>query len=221
MNTLKLIGLITSLLLSSASSSPQSRQATLRPSAKCWHHVEQIGKVHVSRVARNRMLASIGDTLYMLDSQGRLVWKWSSEGPPFTDFPVIDSTGTIYVIGYDLLWTAIDSATGKEKWSGTANGRAGYSQIRLYRRDMYVVVTGMWGYRNSLGDKTIEDRLSLCKGNSILWTTNIPANARIAVSGNKVFVVYKQNKHTVRRPVGVPNHFAKPIGKVSTLSDYE
>ncbi|HVS81790.1 MAG TPA: hypothetical protein VHE60_08645 [Pyrinomonadaceae bacterium] len=213
MNNLKLIGLITSLLLSGASSLSQSRQAALRPSAKCWDYAKPHVTLHVSRVSRNRRLASVCDTLYMLDNQNRIVWKWSSDGPPFTDLPIIDSTGTIYVIGYDLLWAAIDSATGKEKWRKTVNGRAAFTQIKPYRRDMYLVVTDMWGYRDSLRDKTIEDWLQLCKGNAVLWETDIPATARIEVSGNKVFVVYKHKQRFVRRPVVLPNHFGKPMGK--------
>src|SRR5882762_4604846 len=121
MNKVKLIGLITLLLLSSSSSLSQSGLAALHPSPKCWNHAKQIASVHVSRVSPNRRLASVGDSLYMFNNRNLIVWKWSSDGPPFTDLPIIDSTGTIYVVGYDLLWVAIDANTGQEKWKRDGN----------------------------------------------------------------------------------------------------
>ncbi|HVS81600.1 MAG TPA: hypothetical protein VHE60_07680 [Pyrinomonadaceae bacterium] len=172
-------------------------------------------------MSRNRKLTSVGDTLYMFDERNRIVWKWTSDGPPFTDNPIIDSTGTIYVLGYDLLWAAIDSATGHEKWRSTASGRALFSQIKLYRREMYLVVTDMEGYRDSLRDRRIENNLSLCRGNSLLWETHIPANSRVEVTGNRVLVVFTQNKRAVRRRIIIPHRFGKPIGRVSGLVDYE
>lgn len=135
------------------------------------------------------------------------------------DLPIIDSKGTIYVIGMDLIWAALDSTTGREKWRGTANGRAAYWQIKLYRDDMYLVVINMEGYRDSLHDKTIEDKLRLCKGNTILWERRIPADVRIQVRGKKAFVVFKRKSSLVKRMVVIPRHFGKPIGKVSALSE--
>jgi len=186
----------------------------MRPSSQYWDYAEPHPTLHISRLSRNRKLASVGDTLYLLDRRNRIIWKWTADGPPFTDNPIIDSKGTIYVLGYDLLWAAIDSVTGQQKWRSTANGRGVFSQIKLYRHDMYMVVTDMEGYRDSLRDKTIEDDLSLCRGNDILWETHIPSNSRLKVLGNRVFIVYKQRGKVVRRPVIIPRRFGKPIGLV-------
>ena len=86
---------------------------------------------------------------------------------------------------------------------------------------MYLVVINMWGYRDSLRDKNIKDELWLCRRNALLWETYIPANARIRVSGIRVFAVYKRKRHLIHQPINIPRHFGKPIGKVSTLADYD
>lgn len=178
-------------------------------------------RLHMTRLSRNRKLASIGDTIYMLDERSRISWKWTSDGQEFTDLPIVDSTGTVYVIGTDLLWAAIDPTTGKEKWRVTTNGRALFSQIKLYRRNMYLVVIDMGGYRDSLRDQKIEDRLSLCKGNVVLWETHIPPDSRITVVGNRIFNVFRQRKHLVRRPITTPLHLGKPITRLDGLAKHD
>src|SRR5438876_9268022 len=121
MKKAQLFGLLIAPLLLSTSAWPQSKQPELRPSAKYWDYVDPHPIVHISRLSRNRRLASVGDTVYMLDVHNQIIWTWTSKGPPLTDLPIVDSTGTIYVLGYDLLWAAIDPDTGREKWRGTAN----------------------------------------------------------------------------------------------------
>jgi hypothetical protein len=161
-----------------------------------------------------------GDTLYVFNSRNELLWKWSTDGPPLTDMPVEDSTGTMYAIGFDLTWVALNSATGETKWQGTASGGAVYSQIELYKGDKYLVVTDMESYREKFDDNTIEDTLSLCRGNSILWTTQIPAGARIRIQGGRVYWLVRRQGRILRRQIPIPVDTPKPIGKVSVLADY-
>jgi hypothetical protein len=158
--------------------------------------------------------------LYLLNRKNRIVWDWTAN-VPFYDAPVIDSQGTIYVVGYDLLWAAIDSSSGKEKWRGTMNGRAAFTQLKNYGSDMYLVVIDMSGYRDSLRDNSIEDRMSLCKRNSMLWQTAIPANSRIQSSGGMVFAVYKHERRLIRKPIKIPKYFGKPISIISAFADYD
>jgi outer membrane protein assembly factor BamB len=198
-----------------------AQSARLRPSSDYWDRNARHVPVHISHLSPNRRLAAVGDSLYMLNARNRIVWSWSSGGAPLTDTPVVDSKGTIYVIGYDLLWAALDSANGKEKWRGTANGRAVYTQIERYKKDMYLVVTDMGGYRDNLSDRTIEDNLTLCKGNAILWDTRIPAGAKIQVHDGRVFTVIRRKNQTLRKEVFIPRRFGKPIGKVSELAEYD
>jgi len=219
MKNRKLVYLIAATLILTSSSFSRSKQSKLRPSPKYWGEFEQHPKLHLLRLTRTRTLASIGDSLYMLNNHRQVIWKWTSDGPPLTDLPIVDSTGTIYVLGYDLLWAAIDSLNGQEKWRGTANGRATYSQIKRYRRDMYLVVTDMAAYRDSL-HLSINDQVTLCKGNAILWNSEIPAMAKIEVAGKRVFVVYRHKKRSVRWPLEIPFHLTRH-GRVSVLADYD
>jgi len=193
----------------------------LRPSSKYWDRAQRSVPVNITRLSSNRKLASVGDTVYMLDARNRVIWKWSSQGPPLTDQPILDSSGIIYAIGFDLVWVALDSKTGKQKWKGTACGRAVYSQIGIYKRDVYFVVTDMEGYRESLNDKRIKDGLSLCKGNSILWETKIPAGNRIEVKANRVVAVQRRRGRTLRKLIAIPERFGAPIGRVSVLAKYD
>jgi len=96
-----------------------------------------------------------------------------------------------------------------------ANAAGLYSQIKPYRKDMYIVVTNMSGYRDSLSDPTLKGYLSLCKGNDVMWQSSIPANSRISVSGNKVFVVFRQRNRIVKWPLRIPARFRQPFGRVS------
>lgn len=189
--------------------------AKLRPSSNYWDRDARHVPVRISRLSRNRKLAAVGDTLYMLDAQNQIVWTWSAQGPRLTDLPVMDSKRTIYVIGDDLLWVALDSATGKEKWRGSANGRASYTQIKLYQKDMYLVVTYMMAYRENGGDKTLQDQLTLCRGNDILWNTYIPPDATIRVQGANVWAINKRKNRTIKRKIVIPRHLGRSIGKVS------
>jgi hypothetical protein len=212
------------VLLLATPSIAQSRRLKLRPSKDYWTWAgfPPRPKPDLLWVPGHRRLASVGDTLYMLNSRDRILWTWSAEGGvPFTDIPIMDSGGTIYVIGYDLLWAAIDSETGRLKGRGTANGRATFSQIKLYRRNMYLVVTDMSGYRDSLRDTKIKDQLTLCSGNSILWNSDIPAGAELQVRNDQIFLVVRRKHRVIRQVIRVPDRFEEPIGRVGRLVDDE
>ena len=153
----------------------------------------------------------------MLDARNRVLWSWSSNGPPINDLPVI-VRGTIYVVGMDLLWVAIDSSTGKEKWGSTACGRATFARIRRYKRDMYLVLIDMRMYRENLNDPTIQDTLDVCRGNSILQQVKFPAGARLKVRGKRVFAVIRRRGRTTTREVAIHQGVGSPVGKVSALA---
>jgi hypothetical protein len=112
----------------------------------------------------------------------------------------------------------LDSASGKEIWRGTANGRAVYSQIGLYKGDQYFVVTDMAGYRHGPSDRRIKDHLSICSGNSILWEGDIPAGSKIEIKGNRIFAVKRRSGRILRTLIAVPDKLEAPIGKVSVTA---
>lgn len=186
----------------------------LRPSSGFWGQDFEVLR-QTSQISKNRKLAAVGDTLYMLDDKNRIIWTWTTGGAPLTDFPIIDSRGILYVVGYDLIWIALDSETGEKLWQGTANGRAVYSQIELYKDDMYFVVTDMSGYREgeASGLET-KDGLTLAKGNGILWNTELPVGAKIRVRNGEVFATFKRKKRDFTQKIKVPSRFDKFLGTI-------
>lgn len=153
-------------------------------------------------------LVTAGDTVYMLDGNGQLLWRYSLEGLPLTDTPIVDSNGTIVVIAFDLVWRGLDAVTGEVRWRRSANGRAVYSQIETYGRDRYFVVTDMSGYRENLGDLDFADSLQLCEGPTTVWSTYLPAGAEIRVDGDRVFAISTDERGVERiREIRVPARF--------------
>ena len=208
--------LLTVLLVVVSSTPAQIRK--LRPSEKYWEFWAEVegARPSVFRVTlpRHRQLVSVGDKLYLLNKKNRILWS-SVAAAPISNSPVVDSEGTIYVVGWDMLWAAFDSKTGKQKWHTSAVGRGAFTQIKLYRKDTYFVVTDMFGYRDSLRNPTIKDKLSLCRKNAVLWEIEIPAHTKLHVFGNKVFLTYKRHGRLVRNRVLVPRKFGKPLSRIS------
>src|SRR5215469_1001270 len=59
------------------------------------------GPIPPLAISPDRILVTSCNSLYMLDSKKHVVWKWATSGPAIADQPVIDSTGTVYVIADD------------------------------------------------------------------------------------------------------------------------
>lgn len=201
-----------------------AQTARLRPSKEYWGWLDdnRPPKIQYFALKNRQRLAVVGDSLYMLNARNRILWQWDSGGPPFNDSPFIDSNGIIYLVGQDLLWVAIDSSNGKEKWRGTANGRASYIQLVPYKDDMYFVVVNLEAYRHPPAnpDTDYMDQIRLCRGNSILWDTVIPNNGTLRVRGERVTVVATRKNRTITKRIVVPRNLSKPIGRVSALADY-
>ena len=79
----------------------------------------------------NRLLVTVGDTLYMLGRNNRILWK-HSEGPNFILDVSVGPNGLIYVAVFDGVFRVLNGS-GKEVWSHFMNGSANYSQIRNYK----------------------------------------------------------------------------------------
>ena len=208
------------LILFCVPTSAQLPYSQLRPSSNYWDRSKRNVPVRITHISGNRKLATVGDNLYMLDARNRVVWTWSTRGAGLTDLPV-ELKGTIYAIGYDLIWVGLDSSTGKKLWTRTANGNgAVYSQLGLYKRDMYFVVTSMEGYRDRLSDRRIKDHLEICRDKSTLWEGDIPVGSRIEIDGNRVIAVQKRNGRVLRKLIKVPLKLSASTGKVSSMADW-
>jgi len=148
-------------------------------------------------ISPDRILVTSCNSLYMLDSKKHVVWKWATSGPAIADQPVIDSTGTVYVIAYDGIRVALDAFSGEQKWGERLNGRANYSQIKPYRDDKYLVVINLEGYREAVSSKTdLPDELLLYKGQDEIWTKAFPANATLQVWGHRILAITSEKGRT-------------------------
>ena len=130
-------------------------------------------------VSGGRLVVTARDTLYMLNSNRRVLWKYYV-GAPVLDKLVLDSGSMIHGIAMDGIKFAVD-LDGKRRWAHGMNGRATYAQIALYSRDQYLVVVDNSGYRESLSDSTIPDRMALCRGEETIWARDFPRNTELFV----------------------------------------
>jgi hypothetical protein len=130
----------------------------------------------------------------MLSPNKKVLWKYYV-GAPVVDKLVLDSSGIIHGIAMDGIEFAI-GLDGKKRWGHFMNGRANYAQIALYGRDQYLVVVDNSGYRESLSDSTITDRVALCRGEEIIWRRDFPRNAELCVWSGRIFAVTQTRKRT-------------------------
>jgi hypothetical protein len=145
-----------------------------------YPHQSQIPPIVISN---NRLLVPVGDLLYMLDAEKRIVWKYSVEPNQVYDVRA-DSRG-IYLAVSDGLFRVLD-ADGKEIWGNFMNGSAQYSQIAPYKEGLLVVIN-MWGYRQK-GLKS-EDFVEYWQNRKRLWRRDFPQEARLEVWGEKVLAL--------------------------------
>ncbi len=208
--------------LAVSTTAAQTKHSRFRPSKEYWDWVDngRPASIHYNRLANGRTLVDVGDSLYLLNRRNRILWAWDSGGPPLNSPPFLDSSETIYITGADLTWVAIDAKTGHTKWSGTANGRASYSPIIPFKNGMYFVITYMGAYRRT-PTEVVKNGVTLCRGNSILWTSEIPSDSRLRVRRGKAFLSNRRVGRTVLEPLVVPDKLDKPIGRVSALAPYD
>lgn len=140
-------------------------------------------------LANNRLLVPVGDILYMLDAEQRILWTYSVEPNVIYDARV-DTRGRIYVAISDGLFKVLDT-NGKEIWGHFMNGRAQYSQIAPYNKGLLVVVD-MEGYRRE-DDPPSDDKIEYFENGKRLWSKDFPQKARLEVSSERILAV-KQTK---------------------------
>lgn len=141
-----------------------------------------------------RLLVTARDTLYMLNSNKKVLWKYYV-GAPVLDKLILDSSGMIHEIAMDGIQFAVD-LEGKRRSAHGMNGRANYAQIALYGRDQYLVVIDHSGYRESLSDNTLADRVALCRGEETIWAQDFPRKAELYVWSGRIFAVTQTRRRT-------------------------
>jgi len=139
----------------------------------------------------------------MLDAKNRVRWSWSAgdNGWPFiTDQPIVDSSGTIHVVGTNSTYVALDMTSGREKW-GAANssGRYSYRQIEKYTNGQYLILSEMTWYDASEHPDIPQNFLAAYKGEKMLWSIVFPSDAELIVRGGKIYaLIYHENGPEMR-----------------------
>jgi hypothetical protein len=167
------------------------------PSADYWG----IADPHPSRVnyeiPLKWRLVTVGDMLYMLNGQDRLVWKWSTGGPPIIDRPVVDSTGSVHVFALDGISADIDLVTGLQTRRDIMNGSANYRQVIPYGTDSYLVVVDRSGYRDRFPGEL--DSVRFFRNGRDVSYADLPPGAEVRVQGKRIFSVTRCHGREVVR----------------------
>jgi hypothetical protein len=174
----------------------------LRPSPEFWNDVDPHPKPRTSSVSMQWQLVTVGDMLYMLDEQDRLIWTWSTGGFPIVDQPILDTKGLLHVFALDGVSADIDLATGTQHRWNMMNGAANYRQIVPYGVGGYLVVVDMSGYRERFANEVKDsdaflDDLWCYQDGQHLWRANVPPGATIRVQGKRIFAVTGRHNEEV------------------------
>jgi hypothetical protein len=142
-------------------------------------------------LSANRLLVPVGDTLYMLGADRKVVWEYSLEPNVILDF-ISTPEGSIYVAASDGLLIALN-ASGKRVWGNSGVcGSANYTQLANYAGG-FLAVFSMEAYRSGKGSDA-EDILEFWKGGKIVWHREFPRNAKLLVWGDKILSVNRTKK---------------------------
>jgi hypothetical protein len=137
-----------------------------------------------------RVVLSVADTVYMLDADGRQLWKFgtASANETLTSEPAFNAgRNEVAIVGNDLLFVRLDATTGKVKWKADTVGRATFASVTAYESG-FLVVAEMSGYRS---DKTsTSDRLEYWGASEEdSWSIAFPIGAELVVTGKKIYAL--------------------------------
>ncbi len=178
-------------VLSQISSKPNPAEELVFRSTN--FHMPPPRRLHPVVLPDGGLLISVGDTVYKVDIEGKLSWKFSG-GIGLTSEPAFNlDQNEIAVIGYDLLFVRLDANSGKTKWKAPTVGRAVFSAIAPYGKG-YLVVADMSGYRENekglgLKEPTL-DRLEYWgESEKDFWSIAFPIGAELVVNGKKIYAL--------------------------------
>jgi len=169
-----------------------------------------VGRPEFTVVAPDRLLTTVGDTLYMLDSHRHIVWKQTVGDVVGQPFAMPD--GSIHVLlVQDKLHLVISAATGKTLKCIDCNttARTNFTQVLPYNHNQYLVVETDAYFRQRPGSENTPDQVALWQGDKVLWTAPIPPDAEVRVVGDKILAVEKKEQAIVFHEV-VPAKIITP-----------
>ena len=162
-----------------------------------------------------RILAGLGDTLYMLDGGKQVEWTYTPSWILW-DFTVVESTGRIYGTAGDNIMFILDASNGKELYSNGRNGKAAYCAVVPFGKDMCLISDNFAGYRDdpdewktSKLDWILPDGITAWRGTEALWHMDFPPDAELVVRGDKIYAVTKTDKSIYFREIIPPKTDSK------------
>lgn len=162
-----------------------------------------------------RLLAGLGDTLYMLDQRKHIEWKYKPSWILW-DFAVVESMGLVYGGAGDGIMFILDSTTGKRLYGHFQNGKADHLQVEPFGEDICLITNSMAGYRDALDEWTLgklnmieTDGITAWRGTEALWSMDFPPDADLVVRGDKIYAVTRTDKSIYVREIIPPKTGAR------------
>jgi hypothetical protein len=149
-----------------------------------------------------RLVISIGDTVYLLDRDGRQVWKY--KGTPLTTEPAYnESLSELAIVMHDLQAVRLSAATGEVLWKADAVGRGTYSRVCAYAQG-FLVLLDMSGYRQSTKDSQANRLEYWGHSKKDFWYTDFPQASELVVNGRKIYAVQRGPGEILLQEIQVP-----------------
>ena len=150
------------------------------------------------------LLVNLEDTLYKLDAEYQVVWKYE-EAQPIFDYSLVESTGLIYGTAGDNVMFILEAASGKKLHRDSRNGSAAYGVAQNYGSDMCLITNYYEVYREKArGIPPMNDGITCWRGTEALWSQDFPPDARLAVNGSKILAVTKTKTGIYVQEIKVP-----------------
>lgn len=152
-----------------------------------------LNEAQVTVIGDGGLLVSLGDTLYRLNRQREVIWRYQTAQLMF-GFAYVESTNLVYGTAGDNVMFVLDASNGKVLTSDSRNGSAAYGVAAKYGDDMCLVTDNFVMYREkSRGDEMepMKDGITCWRGTRILWHRDFPPDADLVVNGKRILAVTK------------------------------
>lgn len=153
-----------------------------------------------------RILAAAGNTVYMLGGTGTGQTAWSHTEPqPIFDVEYVAATNLVYVTAGDNQLLILDAWAGRQLHRESRQGRSGFKQTVAYGRDVCLVTDDNSGYRAAEDFiPPMSDGVTAWRGTKMLWHRELPPDAELRVSGDRIFAVTKTRSRVLVTELNPP-----------------
>jgi outer membrane protein assembly factor BamB len=151
----------------------------------------ELAEAKVLPLPSGRVFVAAADELDMFNDYGERLWSRYTP-KPFRDVAYVAATDLIYVTadGNNLL--ILDAQSGRELHRLTRGGSDAFGQTVAYGPDQCLVTDDNSADREGDGfAPTASDGVSAWRGTTMLWRRDLPPDAELRVSGDRIFAVTK------------------------------